>query len=42
MKGVLPRAEMDALPPTVEAVRAVKLRVPLLGAERHLVILRPR
>jgi 16S rRNA (guanine527-N7)-methyltransferase len=42
MKGVYPAEEINALPSTVELARAVKLRVPLLGAERHLVILRPR
>jgi len=42
MKGAFPTEEIGALPLTVELVRAVKLRVPLLGAERHLVVLRPR
>jgi 16S rRNA (guanine527-N7)-methyltransferase len=42
MKGVFPAEEIGALPPTAQLVRAVKLRVPLLGAERHLVVLRPR
>jgi hypothetical protein len=42
MKGVHPTEEISALPSTVELVAAVKLRVPLLGAERHLVVLRPR
>ena len=42
MKGAFPSEELSALPLTVELVRAVKLRVPLLGAERHLVVLRPR
>lgn len=41
MKGAYPTEEIDALPSTVQFVRAVKLRVPLLGAERHLVVLRP-
>jgi 16S rRNA (guanine527-N7)-methyltransferase len=42
MKGIYPAEEIGALPSTVELVGAVKLRVPLLGAERHLVVLRPR
>lgn len=42
MKGAHPAEEISALPSTVDLVRAVKLRVPLLGAERHLVVLRPR
>jgi 16S rRNA (guanine527-N7)-methyltransferase len=41
MKGVYPTEETNALPSTVTLVDAVKLRVPLLGAERHLVVLRP-
>jgi 16S rRNA (guanine527-N7)-methyltransferase len=40
MKGAYPTEEISALPSTVELMRAVKLRVPLLGAERHLVVLR--
>jgi 16S rRNA (guanine527-N7)-methyltransferase len=42
MKGVYPADEVDALPATVQLVHAVKLRVPLLDAERHLLVLRPR
>jgi len=42
MKGVYPAEEISALPSTVELAHAVKLRVPLLDAERHLVVLRPR
>ena len=42
MKGVYPAEEISALPSTVELARTVKLRVPLLDAERHLVVLRPR
>jgi 16S rRNA (guanine527-N7)-methyltransferase len=41
MKGVYPTEEISALPSTVKLMRAVKLHVPLLGAERHLVVLRP-
>jgi 16S rRNA (guanine527-N7)-methyltransferase len=43
MKGAYPAQEIRALDATaVEMVRAVKLRVPHLNAERHLVILRFR
>jgi 16S rRNA (guanine527-N7)-methyltransferase len=42
MKGAYPASEISALPSTVELVHAVKLRVPLLGAERHLLVLRLR
>jgi 16S rRNA (guanine527-N7)-methyltransferase len=42
MKGTVPAGEIAALPETVALVRTVKLRVPLLDAERHLVVLRPR
>lgn len=39
MKGIYPASEIDALPPEVRLMRTVKLHVPLLGAERHLVVL---
>ncbi|HEU0204802.1 MAG TPA: 16S rRNA (guanine(527)-N(7))-methyltransferase RsmG [Burkholderiaceae bacterium] len=42
MKGALPVEEIAALPTTVRAIAAVKLRVPLLAAERHLILLRRR
>jgi 16S rRNA (guanine527-N7)-methyltransferase len=42
MKGAYPAEEISALPATVELVRTVKLRVPLLEAERHLLVLRLR
>ena len=43
MKGAYPTREINALASTsVEMVRAVKLRVPQLDAERHLVVLRFR
>jgi 16S rRNA (guanine527-N7)-methyltransferase len=42
MKGALREEEVAALPASVETIGAVKLRVPLLAAERHLVLLRPR
>jgi 16S rRNA (guanine527-N7)-methyltransferase len=43
MKGALPRteiAELDRLP-GVRVQAAVKLRVPRLDAERHLIVLQP-
>ena len=42
MKGAVPDAEVAALPPTVAVRDIVKLRVPRLDAERHLVVLEPR
>ena len=46
MKGALPRAELDALRtahPEVRVVDAIRLRIPRLEAERHLILLqRPR
>lgn len=42
MKGALPRAEIDELAraaPGVRIVRTVKLRVPRLEAERHLIVM---
>jgi 16S rRNA (guanine527-N7)-methyltransferase len=42
MKGAYPAEEVDQLPASVELVRTVTLRVPLLDADRHLVVLRPR
>jgi 16S rRNA (guanine527-N7)-methyltransferase len=40
MKGALPLDELRALPATVVHEATVKLRVPLLDAERHLIFLR--
>lgn len=42
MKGALPAQEVAALTADVELIDAVKLRVPLLAAERHLLLLRLR
>jgi 16S rRNA (guanine527-N7)-methyltransferase len=39
MKGVYPGSEVAALPATARVLRTVKLHVPLLGAERHLVVM---
>ena len=41
MKGSLPHAEIDALPPDIAVVATPSLQVPGLAAERHLVIMRP-
>ncbi len=40
MKGRLPAAELAELPPTVRHERTVKIQIPLLAQERHLVLLR--
>lgn len=42
MKGVLPEAEIAALPPSVTVVATPALAVPGLDAQRHLVIMRKR
>jgi 16S rRNA (guanine527-N7)-methyltransferase len=39
MKGAYPRAELDRLPPGWRLADAVKLDVPGLDAERHLIVL---
>lgn len=39
MKGADPQQEIADLPPGVRALRTVKLRVPRLDEERHLVVL---
>lgn len=41
MKGAVPHHEIAALPNDVRVRRTVKLRVPLLDAQRHLIILEP-
>lgn len=41
MKGVVPHEEVAALPKDARVRRTVKLRVPLLDAQRHLIILEP-
>lgn len=40
MKGVYPAQELEALPPGVTLEQVVRLEVPMLDAERHVVILR--
>jgi len=41
MKGTLPEAELRELPHDVRVVGTVKLRVPLLDEQRHLILLAP-
>lgn len=42
MKGAVPESEIAALPADVRVQRTVKLRVPLLDGQRHLIILETR
>ena len=42
MKGLLPRKEIDALPPDITVTTTPALDVPGLDAERHLVIMQPK
>jgi len=42
MKGVYPYEEIEQLPANIEVVSVDKLDVPLLEAERHMVIMRPK
>ena len=41
MKGRDPRAELESLPPGCGCEPPIRLRVPLLDAQRHLVLCRP-
>lgn len=41
LKGVLPEDELASLPPSIEVEQIVRLSVPELTGERHLVILKP-
>ena len=41
MKGIYPHEELTRLPDDVALQHVVQLQVPGLGAERHLVVLRP-
>jgi 16S rRNA (guanine527-N7)-methyltransferase len=40
MKGMFPKQELEKLPPGCDCSRVIALKVPLLGAERHLVLCR--
>lgn len=42
MKGVYPYEELEHVPDTVEVVQVDKLEVPMLAAERHMVLMRPK
>ena len=42
MKGVIPHAEIAALPANAEVVATISLQVPGLDAARHLIVMRPR
>jgi 16S rRNA (guanine527-N7)-methyltransferase len=42
MKGADPREEIEAMRKGFQVVRVIKLAVPGLDAERHLVIVAPR
>ena len=42
MKGAFPRAELERLPDGYECTEVIALKVPLLDAERHLVLCRAR
>ena len=41
MKGVYPYEELENLPDGVEVVKVEKITVPMLDAERHMVVMRP-
>jgi 16S rRNA (guanine527-N7)-methyltransferase len=40
MKGVFPKGEIAALPPSIEVVATPVLHVPGVSAERHLIVMR--
>ncbi|MDO4693444.1 MAG: 16S rRNA (guanine(527)-N(7))-methyltransferase RsmG [Eikenella sp.] len=42
MKGVYPYEELEHVPDSVAVVRVDKLNVPMLDAERHMVLMRPK
>ena len=42
MKGVYPYEEIEHVPAFVEVVKVEKMEVPMLDAERHMVIMRPK
>ncbi|MDO4879426.1 MAG: 16S rRNA (guanine(527)-N(7))-methyltransferase RsmG [Neisseria sp.] len=41
MKGVYPYEELENLPEGIEVVKVEKITVPMLEAERHMVVMRP-
>ena len=42
MKGVYPYEELEQVPENVEIMKVDKLSVPMLEAERHMVIMKPK
>ena len=42
MKGVYPYEEIALLPEHIEVIKVEKLNVPLLSAERHMVVMKPK
>ncbi|QEY27070.1 16S rRNA (guanine(527)-N(7))-methyltransferase RsmG [Neisseria zalophi] len=42
MKGVYPYEELEHVPDWVEVVKVEKIEVPMLAAERHMVIMKPK
>ncbi len=42
MKGVYPYEEIEQLPDDIEVITADKLHVPMLEAERHMVLMRQK
>lgn len=42
MKGVYPYEELEHVPADVEVLKVEKLHVPMLDAERHMVVMKPQ
>lgn len=42
MKGVYPYEELENLPPQIRVLSVERLHVPMLEAERHMVLMRPQ
>lgn len=42
LKGVYPVAELDEIPADMELIDSIELHVPMLDAERHLLIIQPK
>ncbi|MDO5058704.1 MAG: 16S rRNA (guanine(527)-N(7))-methyltransferase RsmG [Neisseria sp.] len=42
MKGVYPYEELEHVPADVEVLKVEKLNVPMLDAERHMVVMKPK